>query len=53
MAEIIRQLDSYAPGALSRYLELSAIQEQTQIIEDLKKKNDETVSAFEMLQKQM
>lgn len=31
MAEIIRQLDSYAPGALSRYLELSAIQEQTQI----------------------
>lgn len=31
MAEIIRQLDSYAPGALSRYIELSAIQEQTQI----------------------
>lgn len=31
MAEIIRQLDSYAPGALSRYSELSAIEEQTQI----------------------
>lgn len=31
MAEIIRQLDSYSPGALSRYIELSAIQEQTQI----------------------
>lgn len=31
MAEIIRQLDSYAPGSLTRYLELSAIQEQTQI----------------------
>jgi starvation-inducible DNA-binding protein len=31
MAEIIRQLDSYAPGALSRFIELSAIQEQTQI----------------------
>ena len=31
MAEVIRQLDSYAPGALSRYIELSAIKEQTQI----------------------
>jgi starvation-inducible DNA-binding protein len=31
MAELIRQLDSYAPGALSRYIELSAIEEQTQI----------------------
>lgn len=31
MAEIIRQLDSYAPGSLARFLELSAIQEQTQI----------------------
>lgn len=31
LAEIIRQLDSYAPGSLSRFLELSAIQEQPQI----------------------
>lgn len=31
MAEVIRQLDSYAPGALIRYIELSAIKEQTQI----------------------
>lgn len=31
LGEYIRTLDSYTPGALSRYLELSAIKEQTQI----------------------
>jgi len=30
-AEIIRQLDSYAPGSLSRFCELSIIKEQTKI----------------------
>jgi starvation-inducible DNA-binding protein len=31
IAEYIRTLDSYAPGSLSRMLELSVIEEQTQI----------------------
>lgn len=31
MAEVIRQLDSYAPGSLTRFQELSVIQEQDQI----------------------
>lgn len=31
LGEYIRTLDSYTPGALSRYLELSVIKEQTQI----------------------
>ena len=31
MAEIIRQLDSYAPGSMTRYAELSAIHEQSLI----------------------
>lgn len=31
MAEVIRQLDSYAPGSLTRYQELSVIQEQEQV----------------------
>ena len=31
MAEIIRQLDSYAPGSMSRYIELSEIPEQLKI----------------------
>jgi starvation-inducible DNA-binding protein len=30
-AELIRQLDSYAPGSLSRFIELSIIGEQTKI----------------------
>lgn len=30
-AELIRQLDSYAPGSMSRFLELSIIGEQTKI----------------------
>lgn len=30
-AELIRQLDSYAPGSLSRLMELSLIQDQTKI----------------------
>lgn len=30
-AELIRQLDSYAPGSMSRFLELSVIPEQTKI----------------------
>ena len=31
IAEYIRTLDSYAPGSLSRYIELSVIQDQTKI----------------------
>lgn len=31
LAEIIRQLDSYAPGSLTRFAELSQIQDQTKI----------------------
>jgi starvation-inducible DNA-binding protein len=31
LAEIIRQLDSYTPGSISRYAELSVIQDQTKI----------------------
>lgn len=31
MAEIVRQLDSYAPGSMARFMELSEIPEQTQI----------------------
>lgn len=31
IGEYIRTLDAYAPGSLSRYIELSAIQDQTQI----------------------
>jgi len=31
LAEIIRQLDSYAPGSMTRYQELSIIDEQQQI----------------------
>ena len=31
LAEIIRQLDSYAPGSMTRYMELSAIPEQNKI----------------------
>jgi len=31
VAEYIRTLDSYAPGSLSRYAELSVIQDQTKI----------------------
>lgn len=31
LAEIIRQLDSYAPGSMARFQELSIIEEQTQI----------------------
>lgn len=31
MAEAIRQLDSYAPGSLTRYAELSQIQDQVKI----------------------
>lgn len=31
IGEYIRTLDGYTPGALSRYIELSAIQDQTQI----------------------
>lgn len=31
IAEYIRTLDSYAPGSLSRYMELSIIQDQTKI----------------------
>ena len=30
-AELVRQLDSYAPGSMSRFLELSIIGEQTKI----------------------
>lgn len=30
-AELVRQLDSYAPGSMSRFLELSIIPEQTKI----------------------
>lgn len=31
LAEIIRQLDSYTPGSISRYAELSQIEDQTKI----------------------
>ena len=31
LAEIIRTLDEYTPGSMSRYIELSRIQEQTKI----------------------
>lgn len=31
MAEVIRQLDSYAPGSLTRFAELSQIQDQVKI----------------------
>lgn len=31
IAEIIRQLDSYTPGSISRYAELSQIEDQTKI----------------------
>jgi len=31
LAEIIRQLDSYTPGSILRYAELSQIQDQTKI----------------------
>lgn len=31
IAELIRQLDSYAPGSLSRFIELSKIPDQTKI----------------------
>lgn len=31
LAEVIRTLDEYAPGSMTRYIELSRIQEQTKI----------------------
>lgn len=52
MAEIIRQLDSYAPGSMSRYMELSEIPEQPMIpraelmIAELLRDNDIMISVL-------